>query len=165
MVAVDTSVLAYAANRYAPEHLRAARALEELVNGDQPWALPWTVAHEFLGLVTHPHAVVRPLEPREAWAFVERLMTSPSVRMLSPGTGHAAAVAELLEAAGPAGGLTPGLETAAILREHGIRELLSADRGMRRFSFLTVLDPVHGEGWSPEARPLRRYRVLRARVR
>ena len=60
--------------------------------------------------------------------------------------------------------MPPGLETAVLLREHGVRELLSADRGMRRFAFLGVRDPVHGEAWSPAERPARRYRVLRPRA-
>src|SRR5690349_10773369 len=41
MVAIDASVLAYAVNRFAPEHARAAEVLEELANRDQPWAIPW----------------------------------------------------------------------------------------------------------------------------
>ena len=41
MIAVDASVLAYAVNRHAPQHARAASALEALANGDRPWALPW----------------------------------------------------------------------------------------------------------------------------
>ena len=47
-----------------------------------------------------------------------------------------------------------------MLREHGVRELLSVDRGMRRFAFLTVVDPIHGPAWSPGAPPARRYRTL-----
>ncbi len=164
MVAVDASVLAYAVNRFAPEHPRAARVVEGLVNSNAPWALPWPAVHEFLGFVTHPHAVARPLGAGDAWAFVEGLLASTSVRTLGPTERHAAVVAELL---GGSTGATAGvrsLETAAILREHGVRELLSADRTMRRFGFLTVRDPVHGEPWSPEAPPARRYRVLGTRV-
>jgi len=56
--------------------------------------------------------------------------------------------------------LPPGFEVAVVLREHGVRELLSADRGMRRFRFLEVRDPVHGEPWSPAEKPTKRYRTL-----
>ncbi len=167
MIAVDASLLAYAVNRFAPEHARASRLVEELANGDHPWALPWPAVYEFLAFVTHPHAVVRPLRPGDAWAFVERLLASPSLRMLSPTDRHGAVVAELLAGSpgGPGGpGGLAGLETAAVLREHGVRELLSTDRAMRRFGFLTVRDPVHGEPWAATAGPLRRYRVLRARA-
>jgi len=162
MRALDTSILAYAANRHAPEHARAVRVVEQIANGEAPWALPWSVVHEFLHLVTHPHAVARALQPAEAWAFVESLLASHSVHVLGITEGHAAALAEVL-ASLPPGGVPAGLETAVLLREHGVRELLSSDRGMRRFPFLSVRDPVRGEAWSPAERPERRYRVLRPR--
>jgi predicted nucleic acid-binding protein len=161
MIAVDASVLAYAVNRFAPEHARAVRVVEALVNGDAPWALPWPAVHEFLGFVTHPHAVARPLGAGDAWAFIESLLGSASVRAIGPTERHAVVLAEVL-AASPAG--LAGLETAVVLREHGVRELLSADRGMRRFAFLAVRDPVHGEPWTLETPPARRYRTLRARA-
>jgi uncharacterized protein len=162
MRALDVGVLAYAANRHAPEHARAARVVETLAHGDAPWALPLPAVHEFVRLVTHPHAVARALAPADAWAFVEALLASRSVRLLAPGEGYTRALAEVLRAL-PAGGLPPGLETAVVLREHGVRELLSADRGMRRFGFLEVRDPIHGEAWSPAEPPARRYRRLRTR--
>ncbi len=163
MRAVDTSLLAYAANRHAPEHARAVRVVETLANGETPWALPWTVAHEFLDLVTHPHAVARTLTPSEAWAFVEALLASRTVRVLGPTEAHASALAEVLASLPPGQPVPPGLDTAVLLREHGVRELLSADRGMRRFAFVEVRDPVHGEPWSPAEPPARRYRVLKPR--
>ena len=41
--------------------------------------------------------------------------------------------------------------------------VLSADRGLRRYRFLDVRDPIHGEPWSPLEPPGRRYRVLSRR--
>lgn len=164
MIAVDTSVLAYAVNRHAPGHVRAAGVVEELVNGALPWVVPWSVVHEFMRLVTHPHAAVRPLRPSDAWGFLGQVISSPAVRVLGPTERHAQALVEVMGMVPSEAGLPPGLETAAVLREHGIRELLSADRGMRRFPFLTVRDPLRGEPWVPQAPPLRRYRMLRTRV-
>jgi len=43
-----------------------------------------------------------------------------------------------------------------------VRELLSADSAMRRFGFLTVIDPLRDLDWSPQTPPVRRYRRLRA---
>jgi toxin-antitoxin system PIN domain toxin len=162
MVALDASVLAYAVNRHAPEHPRAARVVEDLADGDTPWALPWPAVHDFLGFVTHPHAVVRPLGPGDAWGFIERLLSSTSVRALGPTERHAAVLAEVLAGAPTTSGGLPGLQLAVTLREHGVRELLSSDRGMRRFVFLSVRDPLHGEPWTSKAAPLRRYRTLRS---
>jgi toxin-antitoxin system PIN domain toxin len=160
MIAVDTSILAYAVNRFAPEHARAVRVVEDLVNGDRAWALPWPVLHEFLRGVTHPHVVARPLGVREASAFVAELLSGPSVHLLSPGPAHLETLIEVLEAYPVPDGMPSGLEIAVLLEEHGVREILSADRDLRRFAFLTVIDPVHGAGWNPTAPPARRHRVL-----
>lgn len=166
MIAVDTSLLAYAANRFAPEHPRAVEVLESLAEGAQPWALPWPAAHEFLERVTHPHGVVRPLRASDAWAFIAALRQSPTLHLLGPGPRHAAAAAEVLElGADAADTLPPGFAVAVVLREHGVRELLSADLGMRRYRFLDVRDPLHEEPWRPGERPRRRYRTLQARAR
>ncbi len=167
MIAVDVSLLAYAVNRHAPEHPRAAAVVDLLVHGERAWALPWPVVHEFLELVTHPHAAPRPLGALDAMGYITSLLESPSVEPIGPTPRHAAACAELLQAAGGsrAGAGGPGrpprgLAVAAVLREHGVRELLSADVSMRRFGFLTVVDPLHGEPWKPGGPPARRYRRL-----
>src|SRR5262245_12254921 len=36
MIALDVSVLAYAINRFAPEHTRASQVVDDLVNRDEP---------------------------------------------------------------------------------------------------------------------------------
>ena len=161
MRALDTSLLAFAVNRHAPQHARAASVVETLANGEAPWALPWPVVHEFLRLVTHRHAVARTLSPADAWAFVGALLASRSVHLIGPGEAHAAALAEVLASLPPGAGVPAGIETAAVLREHGVRELLSADAGMRRFAFHSVRDPAHGQPWTPGEAPARRYRVLK----
>jgi hypothetical protein len=70
---------------------------------------------------------------------------------------------EVLAGLGDAG-LPPGFDSAVILREHGVRELLTTDPGMRRFAFLTAIDPFQGDGWRSESPPVRRYRKLRLRA-
>jgi uncharacterized protein len=163
MIALDTSILAYAINRYVPAHARAVRVVEELANGELPWALPWCVVHEFLRFSTHPHAAARALKPSHAWNFMGQLVASPSARLLAPTPSHAAALVEVLGSLAAEGLGCAGVELATVLREHGVRELLSADPGMRRFPFLLVRDPLRGEPWAPGAPPVRRYRVLTPR--
>jgi len=160
--AVDAGLLAVAVNRWAPEHSRAARWLEDLVNGETPWALPWSVVHEFLERVTHPHAVARPLAPGDAAAIVELLLASPGVQPLAPTRRHAAVLREVLALTPGEPGLPAGLETAALLREHGVHDLLSLDPGMKRYRFLRVTNPLRPEPEPPRPGP-RRYRVLRSR--
>ncbi|MGH7741425.1 MAG: VapC toxin family PIN domain ribonuclease [Candidatus Eiseniibacteriota bacterium] len=164
MRAVDTGVLLCAINRFAPEHARAAAAIETLASSDQPWALPVTVLHEFLRLATHPHLAARPSSPELALGFIDQLLASPSCRLIGPGPGHRAALGEALELLGPVRGLPSGFDTAVLCREHDVREVLSADPGMRRFPFLSVRDPLHGAPWAADERPARRYRKLSRRA-
>jgi len=163
MIAVDTSLLAYAVNRHAPGHARAAQVVEDLVNGEAPWALPWSVVHEFLQLVTHPHAVARPLSVSDAWAFLEQVIASPAVHLLGATERHGAALIEVLGMLSAEEGFGSGAETAALLREHGVRELLTTDTEMRRFRFLDLHDPISDAEWKPGLRPARRYRMLTPR--
>lgn len=159
MIAVDTGILARAINRWSPDHARASAVVETLVNGDAPWALPWPAVHEFLRLVTHPYAVARPLAASDALGFVRLLIGSPAVRALGAGPHHAAALAEVLALLPSVPGPVPRLELAAVLREHGVRELLSTDRATLAWRFLSVRNPLRGAtAWSPAAAPLRRYR-------
>jgi len=159
MVALDISVLLYAVNRYAPEHPRAARVVEELIHGGKPWGVPSPVLAEFIRGVTHPHAVARPLGAAEAVGFLSQIVEAGNGRVLAPGERFLETLRALV---GPRGeeALPPGVEIAAILREHGVRELLSCDSSVRRYRFLTVTDPVHGEPWHPDTAPARRYRTL-----
>lgn len=159
MRAVDTGLLALAVNRWAPEHARATRVLEELANGDDPWALPWTVASEFLARVTHPHAVARPLKAEEACGFLELLLSGPAARSLGPTPRHAAVLREVANMMPDDAGLPEGIETATLLREHGVREILSFDPALRRYPFLTVINPLRRD---IEPGPRRRYRMLRS---
>jgi predicted nucleic acid-binding protein len=99
--AVDSGVLVAAANRFAPEHARAADLLESLANGEQPWALPWSAAHEFLAFVTHPHAVGARVGARRSVGVPGRPAPQPDLRLLGPTERHAAVCAEVLESREP----------------------------------------------------------------
>ncbi|MBI1798524.1 MAG: VapC toxin family PIN domain ribonuclease [Candidatus Eisenbacteria bacterium] len=163
MRALDTGILMCAVNRYVPGHARAAAVVETLANGEKPWALPVSVVHEFMRLVTHPHATARSLDPADAFGWIDQLLGSSTARLLTPGAAHAAVIRDVLGLVSIERGLPDGFQTAVLCREHDVRELLSADPGMRRYAFLAVRDPLHGAPWSPDQPPARRYRKLSPR--
>jgi predicted nucleic acid-binding protein len=161
--ALDTGILLCAVNRFAPEHARAAAVVESLASGGRPWALPLSVAHEFLRLTTHRHVAPRALKPEHALGFLDALLGSPSAVVLSPSAAHLKVVRDVIALTAPEHELPPGFETAVLLREHDVRELLSADPSMRRYPFIAVSDPLRGPAWSAAEPPPRRYRKLKAR--
>jgi predicted nucleic acid-binding protein len=164
VIAVDAGLLAYALNRYPPEHARAARLLEDLAHGDRPWAIAAPAIPEFLRAVAHPHGVARPLRLDDALGFLDALLEAPAAHLLSAGPGHLTALREAAALA-PGEALGSRLALAAVLREHGVREILTTDRALRRFSFLAPIDPLRDPAWTPQSPPARRYRVLGGRGR
>jgi toxin-antitoxin system PIN domain toxin len=143
MTLVDTNVLVYATFADAPEHDRAREWLEaRLAEGDGTVALCWPVVYAFLRLITSPRVFGRhAVTLTEGWAVAAAYLTQPAVRVVTPGSGHAAIAAELAATPGLRSDDVPDVEIAALAIEHGL-VLASHDHGFRRFSRLRVVDPL-----------------------
>jgi uncharacterized protein len=140
---IDTNLLVYATFTDAPEHGRARAWLEErLADREGTVALCWPVVYTFLRLLTSPRIFGRhAITVREGWAVAAAFLDQPAVRVVAPGTGHAAIAAELAETPGLRSDDVPDIEIAALAIEHGL-VLASHDHGFRRFSRLRVVDPL-----------------------
>jgi toxin-antitoxin system PIN domain toxin len=141
MIAIDTNVLVYAQRSETPHHEAALRLVRDLATGAAPWAVPWPCIAEFVRLVTHHRLFDPPTPMADALANLESLLSSPSLQLLAPTRVHVALLAEVLEESGVAGAEVRDAEIVAICRQHGVRELLTADRGFRLFRGLKVRDP------------------------
>jgi len=140
---VDTNVLVYAANRDCAEHRAAAEALQGWLAAQIPWALTWGIVYEFLRIATHTRVFARPLTAADALAFLEPILESELVTLLTPTSRHASLLrATAAEFGKPAGNIFHDLHTAVLMREHGVREIMTADLDFRKFSFLTVTNPI-----------------------
>jgi hypothetical protein len=80
-----------------------------------------------------------------ALADVRALLASPSVRLLSETTAHAEVFDAVLTRSGVSGNLVHDAHIAALCLEHGVSELLTADRDFSRFADLRVTNPLDGE--------------------
>ena len=143
MFVVDTNVLIYAADADAPEHERCRALVDEWRARNAAWYLTWNVCYEFLRVVTHPRVFRRPMTGREAHAFLRAVRTSPALTMLLPTERHASVLADTLEELPhAAGNLMHDVQTAVLMREHGIRRIYTRDTDFHRFEFLEVVDPM-----------------------
>ena len=81
-----------------------------------------------------------------AWRFVSALLASPSLMLLVQTSRHADVAAQTL-ADVPAlrGNLLHDMHTAVLMREHGIRRIVTRDADFHRFTFLAVIDPLTGD--------------------
>ncbi len=141
MRAFDTNVLVYATVVSSPQHATALRVLTDSAESRRPWAIAWPSVYEFLRVVTHPRILHPPMPMEAAAGVIRTLCASPSLVLLSETPRHAEVMTELLEASGATGNLVNDAHIAALCLEHGVAELVTADRDFSRFPQLKVHNP------------------------
>ena len=142
MIAVDSNLLIYAHKQGSPFHRMAAEAIDSLRHQPVPWAVPWPCIHEFIGIVTHS-AIYKPASTlSEALGFVDSLLASPQLHLLSESPGYFEKLREISTAAKLKGPRIHDARIAALCLHHGARELWSADRDFSAFPQLKVRNPL-----------------------
>ena len=89
MFVVDTDLLIYAAIREFKQHVRATKLVAQWGSSADSWHITWSIAYEFLRVVTHRAALPHPLTFADAWSFIESLRSSPSFGILVETERHA----------------------------------------------------------------------------
>ena len=139
---IDTNILVHAINDAAPAH-EACRALVEERRRGAGFALTWSILYEWLRVVTHPRVFERPVDPETAAGFARGLAREPRVDMLFETPQHQRFLAATLEEAPPLrGNIYHDAHTVALMREHGIRDIATADRHFRLFGGVKIIDPT-----------------------
>lgn len=96
-------------------------------------AVPVFVLGEFLRVVTHPRIFSPPSTRGQAVAAVEAVLASPTLQVLEPGPRYWPLLQAAMEEGDATGNLVLDAEIVAVCREHGVSQVLSADRDFRRF--------------------------------
>jgi toxin-antitoxin system PIN domain toxin len=97
--------------------------------------------YEFLRVVTHPRVYNPPTELDAAVTDLESLFDAPSLMLIGEGPGHAAHLTRVVRQGHAAGNLAYDAHIAALVVEHGVRELWTTDRDFRRFPGIGVRNP------------------------
>jgi uncharacterized protein len=146
VIAVDTNILVYAHREDAPFHDIAFQRVAELAEGPAIWAIPWPGVREFLAIVTHPRICAPPTPLARALDQVDAWLESPTLALLAESAAHWPTLRALVASGRVTGPLVHDARVAALCRQHGVRELLSADRDFSRFAGLAVVNPLVGDG-------------------
>ncbi len=141
MRAVDTNVLIFAEITSSRFHDRARQVLTELAEGDAAWAIPWPCVYEFLRVITHQRVYHPPVPRERALQDLKRILTSPSLVLLSETARHPAILESVIGNSGATGNLIHDAHIAALCIEHGISELISGDRDFLRFNDVRLVNP------------------------
>ena len=141
MILIDTNLWLYASLEESPHHGQAKLWLENAINGDEPIALPWSVAVAVIRISTQARILLNPLSTVQAIALVEGWLEQPMVQVLDPGPSHWSIMRRLFRDAGTAVNLTNDAHLAALAIEHNCT-MASADNDFRRFPGLRFLNPL-----------------------
>ena len=143
MFVVDTNVMVCAFIREAPGHPQAQRVLREWSGAREPWAVTWSIVYEFLSVSTQRAVFARPPSFAESWTFIQTLRGFPFFQILPETERHPEVIDELVrEYPHMSGTRFHDLHIAAIMREHGITDIRTADTDFHQFKFLRVTNPL-----------------------
>ena len=141
MIVPDLNLLIYAVHRESPMHKRASRWLQQLLSGDEPVGLPWTVILGFLRITTNPRVFGEALPIEHATSIVDGWIERRIVQTAAPGESQWRILQALLDETGAAANRTSDAHLAALCIERGA-ELHSADADFGRFNGLRWKNPL-----------------------
>ena len=144
MIAVDSNILVYAHREEVPFHEIAARRLADLAQSEAAWAIPWPCLHEFLNVITHLRIYNPPTPLNVALETVEAWLKAPTLLLLAEADDYWPHLRAVIRAGKIIGPRVHDARIAALCRQHGVRELWSADRHFSRFPDLNVVNPLAG---------------------
>ena len=139
MFFVDTNIILHAVNTDSPDHEPARRALETYSNSNDNWAVSWGVIYEYLRVSTHPRVFPKPLTIEQSWSFIHNILESQSLMLISETEAHQ----KVLESCRKdihrlAGNLIHDFHIAVLMREHGMKEIVTLDTDFRAFPWIKI---------------------------
>jgi len=141
VILCDVNVLVYAFRDAAPGHAQYRAWLDQVVAGDEAFALSDMVLSAVVRLVTHPRIFTPPSTVSNALAYCAALRAQPNAILLQPGARHWDIFSRLCASANAKGNLVPDAYLAALAIEHGC-ELVTTDRDYARFAGLRWRHPL-----------------------
>lgn len=139
--AVDANVLLYASDAGSDRHERAVALLERFAAGPDLLYLFWPVVMAYLRIGTHPSIFDQPLEPAVARRNIAGLLRRPNVRSPGEQEGFWSAFERVVEGDVVRGNLVSDAHLVALMRQHGVRTMWTADRDFSRFEGVDAQNP------------------------
>lgn len=141
MIVPDINLLLYAEIDAFPQHARARRWWEGVMNGKRQVGLAPVCLFGFLRIATNRRVLTDPLPVEDAIKRVQRWLERPHVVFLVPGSRHLETAFRLLRSVGAGGNLTTDVQIAAHAVEYN-GEVFSNDPDFGRFEGIRWVNPL-----------------------
>jgi toxin-antitoxin system PIN domain toxin len=128
----DVNVLLYAFRDDSADHARYRQWLDDLVNGEEAYAMSPQVLCSVARIATHPRVYVSPSRLDDALAFARVLLEQPHCTVVAPGARHFSIFEDLCRKAAAGGNLIQDAWFAALAVESGC-EWVTTDADFARF--------------------------------
>jgi toxin-antitoxin system PIN domain toxin len=138
---VDANVLLYASDQTNSRHAEAIQFLLKRASDPELFCISWSTLMAYIRISTHPSIFSHPLSPEEALENVESLLHQPRVRVLTEDDGFLVMYRQVTSRFPVRGNLVPDAHLAALLLQHGVRKIYTADSDFKKFEFLEVKNP------------------------
>lgn len=139
---IDVNIWLYQANPESPFHAAVKSVLKPYLEGGSAFAVSWQVFYEFVRTATDPRVYSCPVSWTLACDFISRIFLHPSAHVLTETAAHEMSLRSVLEDAGYVRGhFIHDCHIAALLKEHGLTSIITADQDFNRFRFLKVISP------------------------
>lgn len=138
---IDANVLVYASNVDDPHHGQALAWLAGRASSQRLITVLWPVVSAYVRISTHPNIFTTPLTLAQARHNMDDLLSRPHVRTVSEEPGFWRHLDRALTEVSARGNLVTDTHLVALMRQHGIDTIWTADRDFRRFEGLSVRNP------------------------
>jgi len=141
MLLLDVNPLLYVLRADVPEHRAWSRWMDELVNGEQSYAVCSATLTAVVRVATSKKVFKTPTPLDDVLTFIDGVRDAPGFVFLEPGPQHWSLMDRLCRAVGVAGNLASDAYLAALALEADA-ELITADRDFARFPRLRFRHPL-----------------------
>ena len=141
--ALDTNILIYAHVSDYSEHPAVRTWLLEFLRQCEVFYITWQVVYEYVRIMTHPRILRHPLTVAQTLSDLTPYLEDSRCRFLQETDVHWAIVSELFKKLPSAkGNFIHDCHYAALLKEHAVETIVTADSDFLKFQFLEVVNPV-----------------------
>ena len=141
MILPDVNVLVYAFRGGAPRHSEYKSWLDDVLSGDQAYAVCDLVLSGFIRILTHPSIFDPPVPLKSTLDFVQVVRSQPHAAVVSPGPAHWDIFTNLCRKTAARGNHVTDTYLAALAIESG-SELITEDRDFSRYPGLRWRHPL-----------------------